>query len=384
VLIIDNDFSPLGTFVDYLDYYTSTLEALGFTYDVFDALDNVTGEDPILPHAAVLSSYKAILLFTGDFYLPNGSFVDMSGNLVPTPLTALDMNRLTEYANGGGILIAMGQDLAAVANSASTNGGNFFYSSVLGGNWLQDSLTGEALPDLPAVGLADAPPAFEEIALDLGSGGDGADNQLYIDELAPLPSDDPESQFKELVYRALLRYPGSAALEDGVIAMAHRDQPTLENPGLSYLGRSIYTTFGLEGVNNTAGNTSRAELLGTFMDWALDEPTVAISNTTTYNNANLTYFAASLTSEISGTTGIMYRWDFGDGTEFTGFYDTNVAGHRYAECGDYTVRLEAVDSFGNHAIATLDTEVTLCGEDFIGIPVFFPITSENGTLGDGP
>ena len=51
---------------------------------------------------------RLLIYFTGDFWQPNGSFG------VSTPLTRLDMDRLTEYTNHGGIVIAMGQDLASV------------------------------------------------------------------------------------------------------------------------------------------------------------------------------------------------------------------------------------------------------------------------------
>jgi subtilisin family serine protease len=384
VLVIDADLSPQLAMTDYQGYYTETLETLGLTYDVFDATAAVGGQDPILPHAAVLASYQVIVLFTGDNFFPSGTFP------VPTPITELDMDRLTEYANTGGILIAMGQDLSAVANSDETDGGSFFYSFLLGGNWLQDSISSDPppvpaeLPDLPVVGLADAPPAFEDLALDLSDAGDGAGNQFFVDEIARLPSDDPENNVDEKVYKALLRYPGSGMVEDGIVGIAHRDQPTLENPGVSYLGRSIYTTFGLEGVNDIPDHTSRADLLGTFLNWGMDEPSVTISDTTTYNTANLTTFEVNLTSEISGTTGVMYRWDFGDGSDFTNFFESNVAGHWYEECGDYTVRVEAVDSYGNHAVATLETEVTLCGEAILGYPVILPMIVVNTSASGNP
>jgi hypothetical protein len=46
----------------------------------------------------------------------------------------------------------------------------------------------------------------------------------------------------------------------------HLAQPSLEYPGVAYLGRSIYTTFGLEGINDGSGNTSRQTFLGALLD----------------------------------------------------------------------------------------------------------------------
>ncbi|MGD2159291.1 MAG: S8 family serine peptidase, partial [Anaerolineales bacterium] len=127
VLIIDNDFSALLGYPHYLSYYTDTLDNLGITYDVWDA-DLHYNNPTTLPDPAVLMTYKAVIYFTGDNFWPDGSFT------VSTPLTALDQNILTEYANSGGILIAMGQDLASVLGSAAFDAGTFFYGSVLGGN----------------------------------------------------------------------------------------------------------------------------------------------------------------------------------------------------------------------------------------------------------
>ena len=56
-------------------------------------------------------------------------------------------------------------------------------------------------------------------------------------------------------------------MENGTVAMAHRDQPSLENPGISDSGRSVYTSFGLEGVNNGLNGDSREDLLATLLNW---------------------------------------------------------------------------------------------------------------------
>ncbi|MGB0384025.1 MAG: S8 family serine peptidase [Ardenticatenaceae bacterium] len=486
VLIIDNDGSGSLGISNYLAYYTSALDALGMSYDVLNADANF-GNAATIPEAAVLSSYKAIIYFTGDNYQPDGTFT------VSTALTAVDMDRLTEYANKGGIIIAMGQDMSGVLASDATDNGTFFYNNVLGANWLQDSVTGFALPSLPVVPLADVPPAFENISLDLsgsktneihldgthenppvattthgdalaiynglsggltyqitisagdpvsitkahihtgtignngpslhsifpftetqvvtdsltwsgqvalsaeeaatllGGGlyinvhstanpsgevrgqliidevsGDGAGNQLYIDEMHPFPSltdvGDPNMPEELDPYLGLFRYPGNGNLTDGVVGMAHRDQPSLEHPGIAYFGRSIYTSFGLEGVNNGGNSTSREMLLGTFLQATMDEPQVMLEMGMW---AHTTVFTATVDSHINGTvitdTGISYRWDFGDGGDYVGPVASNIGGHHYALCGTYTARVEATDRWGNRVIGssmpiTVDTD----------------------------
>jgi subtilisin family serine protease len=353
VLLIDNDGSSSFGFPDYQDYYTSVLDELGLTYDVWDADANF-GNPTTIPHAAVLAAYPIVIYFTGDNFYPNGTAT------VTTAPTELDMDRLTEYANGGGILIAMGQDMAAVLQSAVTDSNTFFYGSVLGGNWLQDTLTGEELPELDIVAMDNAPAALQAIVLDLGPEGDGAANQIYIDEIMAEPFYAPDNPEELVPYQPLLRYPGPFNEEIGVVGMAHRDQPTLERAGTTYSGRSIYTTFGLEGVNNTEATTSRAELIDAFLSWAMDEPEAEIVVSSTSNPSFLTTFEVNFTSNITGTTAVAYRWDFGDGSEFTEFFNDNVAGHTYEECGIHTVRVEVLDSYGNRIVESSDVDISQC------------------------
>ena len=496
VLIIDNDFSPLLGFPHYLAYYTDALDNLGLTYDVWDADVNFANPTTI-PEAAVLSAYDIVIYYTGDNFFPDGTFT------VQTPLTALDMDRLTEFANNGGIIIAMGQHMSDVLSDS------FFDDTILGDIQLQDSVSANALPDLPIVPFDEAPPAFAGIELDLSGAdaetvflsganevppvatttsgeatftyvlasqelhyditilvgdpitltashihtgtagmnggvlhnlqpvtmptwitdtfnyagvvtlsndeeaallsdglyvnvhtaqnpsgevrgqvaaaiaGDGAGNQFFIDEMTTLPNWEPNGIGAAYPYQALLQYPGTNNMEDGVVAMAHRAQPSLENPGIAYYGRSIYTSFGLEGVNNGLGSTSREELLGTLLDWAKDEPVAVINDATgTYTvTGQAAVFTATLSSDIAGTIGDSYRWDFGDGTDFVGPYVSNTVGHAYSEAGTYTVRVEITDSLGNVAIGTAEVTVTDTGvvppDPPINSLIYLPFVAKN-------
>ena len=74
VLVIDNDGSSSLGNPDYASYYTSTLDNLGMTYDVLDTDADAGSVANFLPDAAVLSSYKAVIYFTGDNYQPNGTY----------------------------------------------------------------------------------------------------------------------------------------------------------------------------------------------------------------------------------------------------------------------------------------------------------------------
>jgi subtilisin family serine protease len=472
VLVIDNDFSYLLSLPDYQSYYTNALDNMGISYDVWEA-EWYFGNPTTIPSAAELAAYDAVIYFTGDNHFNNGFFT------VSTPLTGLDMNRLTEYANNGGVIFAMGQDLAAVLASDEYNNGTFFYNSVLGGNWLQDSLTDNDLPSAPVQASPDGPAALQGIQVDLrGSDrfrvemvganevppvaspnigealfgydlvnqvlyydvtihanspmtvtashihdgaagvngpviqtlftgpqyvtdtltyngffvytdtakllsdglyinvhttdypagelraqvhtavfGDGAGNQYYIDEIETLPWVEPDGGAgKGYPYMPLFRYPGPFNVENGTVAISHRAQPSLEVPGIDYNGRSIYTTFGLEGVNNSGSGISREDLISAFMDWAWDEPTVTISNTTPENGSHLYILLA----EVPGAPGVQYRWDYGDGSAYSPWYTARGTQHVFPACGEYTVRVEMINIWGNHAIGETTIDVTDC------------------------
>ncbi len=351
VLIIDSDFSSLLGYADYTWYYTTTLESLGYTYDYWDA-DQYYGNPITIPDLATLMGYKAILLFTGDHYQADGTFT------VATPFTEGDMYRLNEYANNGGAIIAMGQDLASVLNSAATgdpanDNREFFYGFTLGGNWLQDDVSGGVGVVSPTYVISNTDELpLANITLDLGPMGDGAANQAYVDEIQAgfwvTPSGYTTGTHgpTDINYAPVLQYPDPSNIQSGAVAVTHRAQPTLESSGVAYNGRSLYTTFGLEGVNNDTSYSTREELIQRALDWAWDEPQVTISAVISGCNTELT---ANLTSNIPGVTIVSSRWDYGDGGPYAGPYAGNTSNHAYAH-GSYTARVEVIDSLGNRAI----------------------------------
>ncbi|MBN2025134.1 MAG: PKD domain-containing protein, partial [Actinobacteria bacterium] len=146
--------------------------------------------------------------------------------------------------------------------------------------------------------------------------------------------------------------------------MFHRDQPSLERPGISYLGRSIYATFGLEGVNDGLETTERAELLDYFVAALIDEPTATISDTTVDNASGLTRFKANFLSSTDATP-VGYRWDFGDGSDYTVSFPNADASHTYTYCGTYTVRVEVEDWWGNYVVGTQKVKVDNCLEGWV-------------------
>ncbi|MDY7078180.1 MAG: S8 family serine peptidase, partial [Chloroflexota bacterium] len=131
VLLIDNDSSWLLGLPDYRGYYTRTLEALGVAYDIYNPGFNY-GNDLMFPDLATLQQYEAAIWFTGDNYYPDGNFP------VSTPPSEGDLNILVAYLQGGGRLLATGQDLASA--SGALESGVVLYDYFLGADYVQDDV----------------------------------------------------------------------------------------------------------------------------------------------------------------------------------------------------------------------------------------------------
>ena len=201
------------------------------------------------------------------------------------------------------------------------------------------------------------------------------DNQVFVDEIDNHFHDGTEDPNGDdnLTSTPILYYQGPNNLYNGTVAMGHRLQPSLENPGITYSGRSVYATFGLEGMSNDFNAsvaltpTSRSELLGAFLDWswAPAPTTVQITNTVA-SSSTLQQFSASAAYGLQQRSTmalspkpVQYRWDFGDGSAYVVSVGSQ-ASHQYL-CGadnNHTLRVEITDSYGNVVIGSKDIDVS--------------------------
>lgn len=206
--------------------------------------------------------------------------------------------------------------------------------------------------------------------------GDGAGNQWFIDEISGNPwGSDPSADFWEInQYFPIARYPGGAILQDGTVAVGHRDGPTLERPGTAFKGRTVYAAFGLEGVNNIPGFTSREDLMDLFLDFLMEKPMATISHTAEISTSEMSMFQINFTSNITDSYLWSARMDWGDGSDFTTWYPplglkSAVYSHSYQDCGTYNVRAEIVSTLGNTYVASQQVTITACdGADVAVIP----------------
>ncbi len=206
--------------------------------------------------------------------------------------------------------------------------------------------------------------------------GDGASNQLFIDEIRTNGwGFDPSAAPYEIdQYWALLRYPGPVLADEGSVAMAHRDQPTLERPGIATKARSVFTAFGLEGVNNNDTGvarwhqytSSREDLLETIWNYLVDEPTATITGTWNITTSQILITEIDFASNVPDAWPWQGRLDWGDGSPYSDYFFTGVASHHYVECGNYIVRAEVIDNYGNSAIAEKVVNVTACEKPATG------------------
>ncbi len=150
VLLIDNDGSFAG-FPDYSWYYTTTLTRLGMTYNLLEL-----GPGVDLPSVAEMLGYQTVVWFTGENYA------------VSLGLSLVQQDRMVDYLNSGGRLIAMGQDLSSTLGEATPeNCSEFFYCYRLGAVFVQDSISNNQTPMEPVIAAHTAPAALRGLSLDL-------------------------------------------------------------------------------------------------------------------------------------------------------------------------------------------------------------------------
>ena len=350
VLLIDNDFSLFESYVDYSGYVIDALEEAGISYQVHDA-DQYFDCPQTIPDLEELQEYDVVIWLTGDNTHSDGYYA------VSTPLTALDMQILASYLDSGGHIIAMGQNFAQASDvnesEDATWGRADFYHNYLGAHWIQGSLFDPEdegrFPPQGSAGVIGLPDSFlAGMALHLGPVGDGASNQSSIDEIAS--GGVPDGSDLDLVHPVLLTLE-AIPLEAGYVGVAKSDEPTLEDETVSIPYRSVYYSFGFEGINNALGTTSRSQFLKRTIDWLLDQASVTLGDEIVSSVNTLTQIGCQAKSSL-GAENVSYRWrlDSESGSQIVNSSVPTIT-HTYSERGTYPLAVEVTDSLGHKAIA---------------------------------
>jgi len=376
VLLIDNDFSYLLGYPDYAAYYTDALDALEVPYDYYNA-DMYFNNAQTIPDISVLQAYDAIIWFTGDNFWPDGSFT------VHTPLTEMDQLALIAYLQGGGRLLATGQDLMAVLDADRDLGDPTLPSPTTslpyftGVSWVQDNVFSGTMPSMIS-GLGFMEDVWLNVVITDTAWYDGAGNQGWIDEIyRPEPGEGQpeENNPAQMIFHAV---EGDFAKE-GHVGAVKSAEPCLEMPDTNYDYRIAYLSFGFEGVNDPVPGsleliTSREDLMAKLLDFLWAEPTVSLPDTVETTTGVETAFEAvadHVGSLLLPPGFSQYRWDFGDGTDFVVTTGPTVT-HVYEEAGEYMAWVEATDIYSHKALAS--TTVTVEQAEFM---IYLPLVMRN-------
>jgi hypothetical protein len=254
------------------------------------------------------------------------------------------------YLANGGHLLMTGQDAAyglAVGDGRDSDLNLYF-----GAHYVQDSIFGPVAPQPSAEGVADWNPFLSGVKVDLSPNGDGAHNQVWVDELDAKFYTDTDAL-------PLFKATASASnLSTGMVGTRMSSEPTLERvkgkprelwTKLGY--RTILLSFGIEGANGDTGYTDRGTLIQKLLNW-LDD-TVTITSLTPAGQSVRVNAPATLTATAASSVGgsiVYYRWDWGDGNK-PNVTTTATAYHGYAKRGVYRARVEVMDEYGHKAVS---------------------------------
>ena len=366
VLIIDNDFSLFDAHDDYAAYVAEALDELGLTYQTWRA-DSYYDHPQTLPDLGYLQAYEAVVWITGDNAHPDGYYV------VSTPLTRMDLQVLAAYLDGGGRLVAIGQNLA---QASDVNLGAdpaweraCFYHQYLGAHWIQASLYDpqglNRYPPPARSSIIGLPQTFlAGLGLDIGAVGDGASNQTSVDEIAPGGfADGSDAHLVHALMVASEAYPQ----ESGYVALCKVDEPSLEDDTVEIPYRTVYYAFGYEGINDNPGATPRHLLLQRTLDWLWDEVTVDIQPVT-----GAPHSAIPIHCTVQSSVGVgisSYRWQVSasTGTARVLSSEEPQITLTYAAPGEYQVAVEATDDYGHRAVDRTTVTVVVGGGSMLTV-----------------
>ena len=343
ILLIDGDNSDVTGCGDVRSFYTTTLDALGRTYVVWDL--NAGNNYTIDFNQA--RRYSKVIYFTGD----EGCGGDLS----------FFGTSLRNYLAQGGKMLITGQDIGFLDNLFLNNpnfGVTFNPGLYFGAGYVQNDLYPITVPTPTMVGDWTYSGYLSRQFYDIAPGGDGANNQTSVDEIVAKFYNDTDA------YPILFSSPIPTIKKQGHLGTRMSSEPTIERVQGDYGDwtkfpyRTEFLSFGLEGVNNNTGYNTRAELLDRLLAFLDDQVTVAFG-ATSYKAAGpfapVVVTANAATSVVTTTTRLTntiqyYRWDFGDGTPIQ-WTSAPTATHGYAEVGTYGAYVEVMDLFGHKAVA---------------------------------
>jgi hypothetical protein len=342
VWLIDDDQSrDWPQCADYQGVYTTTLEALGLTYDVFEVSSYSSQGARVIPFN-LAPSYSMVLYYTGDGQ--DGGFCGPSLSYNASGMAAY----LTIFS---GRLLITGKGIAARDRALYLQSGITFNPELyFASTYVTRSIPYGASPVLGAPGSYFLGRTY---AITPGT------NQFPVNQIALTPNVNADP-------RVILTLSDTQAGLAAAVGTALSAEPTLERLAAAQRApdawvplpfRTSFASFGVEGAG-AGGAAARQELLGRLLGFlretisaGIDAPAIAQRGVPVTIGAFVTP-TNTIDPAGHGLTNVatQFRWDAGDGNIVTTTQPSFTA--LYATTGPRTLRVEATDSYGHRAVAS--------------------------------
>jgi subtilisin family serine protease len=328
VLLLDGDGStPGGSRPDYAARYTLLLDRLGRTHRSVDL-----AAEPV-PSLGELRTFRMAVLFTGD---RDGT---------DTAISRDGQNRLARWLDEGGRIWVAGQNTAEAMDvhpaAFPALGRSRLYHGFLGLAFAAPSLWEGTAPRPTLTGAG----PFDGITVDLSPGA-GVAAQRSIEGARPVwDTDSYAARPTTLPLFVRVSSPTGSRVPEGTAAgFGRSSEPSLEEPRREFRYRSVWTGFGIEGVNTAGGWAGPDEVARRAVDWLLEDPSVTLPP------ASASAGRQTVLAARAGPGLRTFRWDPGDGTPPVRT-DAPSYAHTYAAPGTYVVRVEATGALGHRVVA---------------------------------
>lgn len=343
-------------------YYERTLQALHKPYTYW----NEATLGP--PSLADLKRASAVIYFTGANL--NGFAAQNSDpeSQIP-PLSATDDSVLHDYLDAGGrvFLTGMGAALSDPYFTAVAFGG-YASSASLYDTTVNDKAThGGKSPPRPSAspvtgsGLLAHSGLFAGMRkIDISTAGDGAKDNVAVNNgaigLVGVPglnyirgNFDPGIHI--FGHPALITTDVNVSqgpLDGNFDAVDSSDEPTFTHPA-KYRGRSVFFSFGFEGINNNTGYATRARVLQRIFQWFNDQPRAQVTASHLPVSTRV-----RLRAQLAHTSAraVTYQWQIAKATLRP---TAEPTWYRFSRRGQYKIRVAITDVLGHTAVSAWKT-----------------------------
>jgi len=347
---------------DFSSYYENALKAIGQTYTYWN--EGVLGS----PSIQDMRPASAVIYFTGanlnGFNGENSNSQALNG-----PLSSVDVSAIHSYVNAGGRVFVSGTT-AAVSDldwTACVLGAGAGSLSVYDNASNDKTHQGGISPPQPSA-VPDARIDVHENrfvfgnmkAIDFSTKGDGAGDNVarystavetdfgngLVGVTGLTPVTGKIQPCGSAYGQAALRTTALSLADAGAdVATVSSDEPSLTHRA-SYRGRTVFFSFGFEGINNNTGFATREQVLRRIFQWFDDKPTATVTSSVLHSGVNAQLRAAL--HALGGVRAAQYTWQIGKTTLKA---STKPVSYRFSRPGQYKIRVAITDSLGHVAVS---------------------------------